>query len=62
VVSVMNFTRCSFVYDKDQLIHFSGSLINSIIRGCTVNVDDGVGIRSYERSAVTVPEFVTLTI
>jgi hypothetical protein len=28
-MSVMNFMRCSFVTDKDQLIHLLGSLINS---------------------------------
>jgi hypothetical protein len=26
-MSVMNFMKCSFVTDKDQLIHLSGSLI-----------------------------------
>jgi hypothetical protein len=28
VKSVMDFMRCSFVTDKDQLIHLSGSFIN----------------------------------
>jgi hypothetical protein len=27
-MSVMDFMRCSFVTDKDHLIHLSGSLIN----------------------------------
>jgi hypothetical protein len=27
-MSVMDFMRCSFITDKDQLIHLSGSLIN----------------------------------
>jgi hypothetical protein len=27
VIGVMNFMRCSFVSEKDQLIHLSGSLI-----------------------------------
>jgi hypothetical protein len=28
-MSVMNFMKCAFVTDKDQLIHLSGSLLNS---------------------------------
>jgi hypothetical protein len=28
VMSEMNFIKCIFVTDKDQLIHLSGSLIN----------------------------------